>query len=94
MLRFRNRFKATPSTVATCSCGRRLSFSVSDGREMVIHELPWCERFEALAHQTAAEAGADAAHHVALVNVTDQEAVIIADGDSVPEVRDAAPERP
>lgn len=87
MLRFRNRFKATPSQIGTCSCGRRMSFSVTEGREAVIHEQPWCERFGQLVEKSLAERGVSL--HVALVNPEGHETILVADGDSVADVRDA-----
>jgi hypothetical protein len=89
VLRFRNRFKGAPSEMKTCRCGRRVTFTVADGRETVIHELPWCPVFGALIKSIEHEPGVE--HHVALAQVgtgAPVETVIIADGDSAAAVRD------
>jgi hypothetical protein len=88
-LRFRNRFKSAPSELRVCDCGGRVSFTVVEQRETVIHELPWCARFEALMREIAAidaGEGKPITPHVALVNVADRETVVVADGDSVDDV--------
>lgn len=86
-LRFRNRFTAKESQLRQCECGRTVSRSVSDGRETLIHELPWCALFEQLVTAATSEPAIEL--HVAMVNATDQETMVIADGDTVADVRDA-----
>jgi hypothetical protein len=94
MIRFRNRFTAKPVESRTCRCGRFVSFEVSDGRETVIHELPWCDRFRELmaALKAAGEAhGGDVSHHIALMESTVDRTpitrtLVIADGDSAADV--------
>lgn len=80
MLRFRNRFTGAPSTLLECNCGRRLTFSRAEGRQSIIHELPWCERFEDLMKRLQAEGGQ---LHQAAVVYAEQgvETVLVADGD-------------
>lgn len=89
-LRLRNRFRGEPSVIERCRCGRRLSWTVSDGREMVIHELPWCAEFEAV---VGLMAGDSTRYHVAAVEAADDgiETVVLADGDSPDDVRNAQP---
>lgn len=84
-LRFRNRFTGRPSPVVACSCGRQVSFSLEEGRETVIHEVPWCPRFEELMQRLEGEAGVEM--HVALVAPEVGKTIIVADGDTVDDVR-------
>lgn len=83
-LRFRNRFRGAPTKLLICPCGRRLSVSVADGRETLIHELPWCQEFDVLVG--AVESDASTRFHVAVVD-TALEMTIIADG-AASDVRD------
>jgi hypothetical protein len=93
MLRFRNRFTAKPVESRVCGCGRLVTREVSDGRETIIHEHPWCDRFRELiaAIDAAGEAeGGNVSHHVALMAaIPDRSAVVrtvvVADGDSADE---------
>jgi hypothetical protein len=78
MLRFRNRFKGQPSDPHECPCGRRISRSITGGRETLIHELPWCARFEALVDESRRHP--DIELHTALVS--DRETIVVADGDT------------
>lgn len=89
MLRFRNRFTERPSPVVDCGCGLRVSFSQTNGRETVIHEVPWCPTFERLMQRLQGEAGVEM--HVALVAPEEGKTMIVADGDSVDDVRDGGP---
>ena len=86
MLRFRNRFTAAPSLILTCHCGRRLTYSGADGRQTIIHELPWCDRFEGLMKKLQAEPGAQL--HQAAIYATESgvETVLTADGDRFADV--------
>ena len=94
MLRFRNRFTAKPVESRTCSCGRFVTFELSDGRETIIHELPWCDKFRELteAIQAAGDTnGGNVGHHVALMASTVDRTpvtstIVIADGDTPAEV--------
>jgi hypothetical protein len=94
MLRFRNRFKATTSEAHTCMCGRHVTLSVADGRETIIHELPWCEAFEAIIAKYAPEPGVTPHVAVCAVGPGVSKTLVIADGDSVEDVRDPGVARP
>ena len=80
-MRMRFRFRAAPSLGFTCSCQRHISVSLERGRETVIHELPWCERFAALMARVEGEPEVDL--HTALMDPMGGQTTIIADADSV-----------
>lgn len=88
MLRFRNRFKGTPSDLHVCKCGQRLTHSIADGRETFIHELPWCAAFKAIVDAHVGQP--DVSTHIAVAQVgsaSPVETVILADGDSASDVQ-------
>lgn len=83
-LRFRNRFTADSCVIRECPCGLRVAHTVNDGRETVIHELPWCPTFRALMGVVADSP--DAALHMALVAPELGEMMVTADGDTLADV--------
>jgi hypothetical protein len=94
MLRFRNRFKPMPSELHTCRCGKRLTRTVADGREMIIHELPWCDLFAAFVEDLEGKPGVEAHFAMAQVRAGAIETVVIADGDRASDVQPSSPGRP
>lgn len=85
-LRFRNRFKTQTHEAGTCRCGRYLTHESNDGRETIIHQLPWCPEFEALVKRIEPER--DVQMHVALMNPLKKETIVIADGDTPTDIQD------
>jgi len=95
MLRFRNRFTAKPvGDCRVCACGRFVTCETSDGRETIIHELPWCDAFRELVgklHAAGEAHGGGVSHHVAMLESTVDRTpvtntIVIADGDTPAEV--------
>lgn len=88
MLRFRNRFKGSPSRLHTCPCGLRVTESREAGRQILIHELPWCFWFEGIMKKLSAEPGTQLHHAVVLgeIGKSVAETIVVTDGDTTEDV--------
>lgn len=99
-MRFRNRFTGKPSELSICpGCGLRISATVADGRETVIHEHPLCEAFKLTVAHLAEQAGSAIEYHRAMVTVNksgapEPETVIFGDGDTLDDAAEGRTESP